>query len=59
MSSVRDRLWFQVGPTAQGDVEDSAAAALQFDNGTLGTITSGYYTDEGYNSHMCVHQQSR
>ena len=28
------------------DVEDSATAALQFSNGTLGTVTSGYYTDE-------------
>jgi len=27
------------------DTEDSAAVALQFENGTLGTLTSGYYTD--------------
>ena len=43
-----------VGEEAQGDVEDSATAALKFDNGTLGTITSGYYTDAGYNSHMKI-----
>ncbi len=43
-----------VGEDAQGDVEDSAAAALRFDNGTLGTITSGYYTDAGYNSHIKI-----
>jgi predicted dehydrogenase len=36
------------------DVEDSAAAALKFDNGTLGTLTSGYYLDKGYNSHMKI-----
>ena len=34
------------------DVEDSAAAALKFDNGMLGTITSGYYLDRGYHSHI-------
>jgi len=39
-----------VGEDAQGDVEDSATAALRFDNGTLGTITSGYYTDAGVSS---------
>ena len=36
------------------DVEDSAAAALRFDNGTLGTITSGYYLNRGYHSHIKV-----
>lgn len=36
------------------DVEDSAAAALRFDNGTLGTITSGYYLQRGYHSHLKV-----
>jgi predicted dehydrogenase len=36
------------------DIEDSAAAALQFDNGALGTITSGYYLDKGYHSHIKV-----
>ena len=34
------------------DIEDSAAAALKFDNGMLGTITSGYYLDRGYDSHI-------
>jgi len=32
------------------DVEDSAAIALKFDNGTFGTMTSGYYLDKGYHS---------
>jgi len=35
-------------------VEDSAAMALRFDNGSLGTITSGYYLDRGYHSHIKV-----
>lgn len=34
--------------------EDSAAMAVRFDNGTLGTITSGYYLDKGYHSHIKV-----
>lgn len=34
------------------DVEDSAAAAFRFENGILGTITSGYYLDKGYHSHI-------
>lgn len=34
--------------------EDSAAMALRFDNGTFGTITSGYYLDRGYHSHVKV-----
>ncbi|MDA1165170.1 MAG: Gfo/Idh/MocA family oxidoreductase [Planctomycetota bacterium] len=34
------------------DVEDSAAASLKFDNGMLGTMTSGYYLDRGYHSHI-------
>lgn len=34
------------------DVEDSAAMALRFDNGTFGTITSGYYVDKGYHMHL-------
>ncbi len=29
------------------DTEDSAAVALRFDNGTFGTLTSGYYLDRG------------
>lgn len=36
------------------DVEDSAAMALKFDNGTLGTLTSGYYIDKGYHSHLKI-----
>lgn len=36
------------------DVEDSAAAALQFDAGFLGTMTSGYYLDRGYHSHIKI-----
>lgn len=36
------------------DVEDSAAAALQFDDGFLGTVTSGYYLDKGYHSHIKI-----
>ena len=36
------------------DVEDSAAIALKFDNGTFGTMTSGYYLDRGYHSHIKV-----
>ncbi|MBI1916739.1 MAG: Gfo/Idh/MocA family oxidoreductase [Planctomycetes bacterium] len=36
------------------DVEDSAAVALRFDNGTFGTMTAGYYLDKGYHSHVQV-----
>ena len=36
------------------DIEDSAAAALQFANGTLGTMTSGYYLDKGYHTHIKI-----
>jgi predicted dehydrogenase len=36
------------------DVEDSAALALRFDNGTFGTMTAGYYLDHGYQSHVQV-----
>lgn len=36
------------------EVEDSAAMALKFDNGTFGTITSGYYLDKGYHSHIKI-----
>jgi predicted dehydrogenase len=32
------------------DTEDSAAVALRFDNGMLGTLTSGYFLDRGYHS---------
>lgn len=36
------------------DVEDSAAATLKFDNGSFGTLTSGYYLDRGYHSHIKI-----
>jgi predicted dehydrogenase len=36
------------------DVEDSAALSLKFANGTLGTMTSGYYLDKGYHSHVKI-----
>ena len=36
------------------DVEDSAAVALRFENGALGTLTSGYYLDSGYHSHIKI-----
>lgn len=36
------------------DVEDSAAIALKFANGALGTMTSGYYLDRGYHSHIKI-----
>ena len=36
------------------DVEDSSTATFRLDNGTLGVITSGYYTDAGYNSHLKI-----
>ena len=36
------------------DVEDSAAVVMKFENGTFGTMTSGYYLDRGYHSHIKV-----
>ena len=36
------------------DVEDSAALTLRFENGTLGTLTSGYYLDKGYDTQVKV-----
>jgi predicted dehydrogenase len=36
------------------DVEDSAAVALRFDSGVFGTMTSGYYLDRGYHSHIQI-----
>lgn len=36
------------------DVEDSAAMVLQTDAGSLVTMTSGYYLDKGYHSHLKV-----
>jgi predicted dehydrogenase len=54
-SSVREVAGFTANVGGQPiDVEDSAAAALRFDNGTLGTVTSGFYLDKGYNSHIKI-----
>lgn len=36
------------------DVEDSAAVAFKLDNGSFGTMTSGYYLDKGYHSHIKI-----
>lgn len=36
------------------DVEDAAALALKFDCGALGTMTSGYFLDRGYHSHLQI-----
>jgi predicted dehydrogenase len=36
------------------DVEDAAALALKFDSGALGTMTSGYFLDRGYHSHLQI-----
>lgn len=36
------------------DVEDSAALAVKFANGAFGTMTSGYYLDRGYHSHIKI-----
>jgi predicted dehydrogenase len=36
------------------DVEDSAAAAVRFESGALATVTSGYYLDKGYHSHIKI-----
>jgi predicted dehydrogenase len=36
------------------DVEDAAVVALRFDTGALGTLTSGYFLDKGYHSHIQV-----
>lgn len=33
-------------------IEDSAAVTMRFDNGTLGTHTSGYYVARGYHEHI-------
>ena len=32
------------------NVEDSVAMSMRFDNGTFGTLTAGYYLDQGYHS---------
>ena len=36
------------------DIEDSAAVTLKFSGGTFGTMTSGYYLDKGYHSHIKI-----
>ncbi len=36
------------------DVEDSAAAAFRLNDGPLGTLTSGYYLDKSYHSHIKI-----
>ena len=36
------------------NIEDSATAALKFQNGALGTMTSGHYLDKGYHTHLRV-----
>ena len=36
------------------DVEDSAALTLKFGDGFLGTMTSGYYLEKGYHSHLKI-----
>lgn len=33
-------------------IEDSAALAMRLDNGAFATMTSGYYLDRGYHSHL-------
>ena len=40
------------------DVEDAAVLALRFDNGALGTLTTGYYLDKGYHSHIKIWGES-
>lgn len=35
-------------------VEDSAVATLQFENGMLGTINSGYYLERGYHTQIRI-----
>lgn len=54
-SSIRQVAGFTTNIGGQPiDIEDSATAALQFDNGMLGTMTSGYYLDRGYHSHIKI-----
>jgi len=36
------------------DVEDSAVLTLKFGDGFLGTMTSGYYLEQGYHSHLKI-----
>jgi len=54
-SSITEAAGFTANVGGQPiDVEDSAAAAFRFENGALGTITSGYYLDKGYHSHIKI-----
>lgn len=54
-SRVRDVAGFIANVGGQPlNVEDSATAALRFDNGSLGTITSGYYVDKGYHTQIKI-----
>ena len=54
-SSITDVAGFTANVGGQPiNIEDSAAAALRFDTGALGTITSGYYLDKGYHSHIKI-----
>jgi len=54
-SKVREVAGFTANVGRQPiDTEDSAVVALRFDDGTLGTITSGYYLDKGYHSMLKV-----
>jgi predicted dehydrogenase len=54
-SSIAEAAGFTANVGGQPiDVEDSAAAAFRFDNGALGTITSGFYLDKGYHSHIKI-----
>lgn len=36
------------------EVEDSAAVSFKLDNGSFGTITSGFYLDKGYHQHIQI-----
>lgn len=36
------------------NIEDSATASLRFQSGALGVMTSGYYLDRGYHSHIKI-----
>jgi predicted dehydrogenase len=36
------------------DTEDTAVLALRYESGATGTMTSGYYLDKGYHSHIQV-----
>lgn len=36
------------------NIEDAAVVAMRFDNGAIGTLTSGYYLDRGYQSQIKI-----